>query len=713
MPQQILHLKIDAMSCQACASRIEKVLNKKDFIYQVYVNFADEKAQIIFEDSIINTHDIIKIIEKIGFKAHLVETTTTETQYPIPWRIWLLLVLSMPFILGMIGMIFNMPTLMPSLWLQIILASIAQSICALPFYRSAWASIRGRLANMDVLVSCGTLIIYLYSLAITLFKQPYHVYFEASVMILCFVSLGKYLESRTKRHSLNALNLLLQLTPQQVNLVCNGSIHNTALTNVQIGNILIAVAGERIAADGIIVSGEAWLNESHLTGESQTLYKHLNDKVLAGSLVQSGSIHYRAEQLGQYTLLGDMMQALAEAQGSKAPISRIADRVAHLFVPSVGIISLFTWLLTWWITGDCIKGIIHATSVLVVACPCALGLATPAAIMAGMGVAVKHGIRFKNAATLERAGQINTVVFDKTGTLTLGKPHLLASWSNNNYDENQLLSIAAAVEQHSRHPLAHAIIQCAKNQNISIPNATHITDETGSGLQANINGIGTVRIGKPEYCNLTLPENLLTNNNIWSIASIVGIAINNTGVGALAFADAIKPNTFQAIEYLHHSGVEIHIMSGDRQTTVQHIAQQLNINHAQGNMSPRDKTIAIQNLMTQGKTVAMLGDGINDAAALAIADVGFAVYGSTAAAEHSADVIFMRPDTQQITDALLIARATLTNIRQNLFAAFIYNILCIPLAALGFLNPVLAGAAMALSSISVLGNALRLKKFKP
>ena len=728
MSTQHINLQIDGMTCQACASRIEKVLNKKDFVANASVNFAGETAQVEYDDAQTTPEELMQIIQKTGYQAALKTSALPEMQpenanlWRSHWRTWLLLILAAPFMLGMVGMLFGSHALTPPAWLQIALASIVQLWLAIPFYKSAIASVRGGLANMDVLVSIGTLAIYLYSIGMMLAGHPvHHVYFEAGVMVIAFVSLGKFLEERTKRGSLNSLGLMMQLTPRQVTVLRGTQWQPEKLENVQIGDTLRAVQGERIAADGVVIAGEAWADESHLTGESQPVYKTAGSKVLAGSIL-SGSVDYRAEQLGSNTLLGDMMNALADAQGSKAPIARLADKAAAVFVPTVLSIAALTFIATWLFTGSATKALVHAVAVLVVACPCALGLATPAGIMAGMGVAVRHGVWFKNAAAMEQAGHIDTVVLDKTGTLTQGKPDIAAIWTAPNISEDTLFQAAAAVEQHAAHPLAKAIVSHAAERGIAIPTATQPETEAGAGLQAQVAGIGLVKVGKPDFANLDMqavwqqgqPENGQPENDIWQIASLVAVSINGEAAGAFALADPLKPDSAEAIARLHAHGIGVYILSGDNAATVSHIANALGIDspHAHGNQSPRSKADFIAQLKAQGRSVAMVGDGINDAPALALADVGFAVRGSTDIAEHSADAVLVRQSVNQLADGIFIARETLKNIKQNLFFAFIYNILGIPLAAFGLLTPVIAGAMMAMSSVSVLGNALRLKKFQ-
>ena len=718
--QQKIRFQIEGMTCQACASRIEKVLNKKDFVAEAGVNFANEEAQVVFDADKVSAQDIAAIIEKTGFSAK--EKTDAlpppETEPHIGWRLWLLFAINVPFLIGMAGMMLGRHDWMiPPLW-QFALASVVQLWLAVPFYKSAWASIKGGLANMDVLVTIGTVSIYLYSVYMLFHHRAMghsgmaHVYFEAGVMVIGFVSLGKFLEHRTKKSSLNSLGLLLKLTPTQVNVQREGEWKQLPIDQVQIGDLIRANHGERIAADGIIESGSGWADESHLTGESNPEEKKAGGKVLAGALMTEGSVVYRATQLGSQTLLGDMMNALSEAQGSKAPIARVADKAAAVFVPAVVGIALLTFIATWLVKGDWTVALMHAVAVLVIACPCALGLATPAAIMVGMGKAVKHGIWFKDAAAMEEAAHVDAVVLDKTGTLTEGRPQVAAVYCvpDSGFDEDALYRIAAAVEQNAAHPLARAIVSAAQARGLEIPAAQNAQTIVGAGITAEVEGAGLVKAGKLDFAELKLPENL--SDDVWRIASIVAVSANGKPVGAFALADALKADTAEAIGRLKKHGIDVYIMSGDNQGTVEYVAKQLGIAHAFGNMSPRDKAAEVQKLKTAGKTVAMVGDGINDAPALAAANVSFAMKGGADVAEHTASATLMQHSVNQLADALLVSQATLKNIKQNLFFAFFYNILGIPLAALGFLNPVIAGAAMAASSVSVLGNALRLKRVK-
>ena len=716
--QQKARFQIEGMNCQACASRIEKVLNKKDFVESAGVNFAGEEAQVVFDGSRVSAAEIAAIIDKAGFRA--VEKTEAAAPQHAPvrigWRLALLLAVNVPFLIGMAGMMAGRHDwMLPPLW-QFALASVVQLWLAVPFYKSAWASIRGGLANMDVLVTIGTLSIYLYSAYMLFFgahaAHGAHVYFEAGVMVVGFVSLGKFLERRTKKSSLNSLSLLIKLTPAQVNVMRGGAWVALPADQIAVGDLIRANHGERIAADGIVESGSGWADESHLTGESRPEVKQAGSKVLAGALMSDGSITYRAAKLGSATLLGDMMNALSEAQGSKAPIARVADKAAAVFVPAVVGVSLLTFVLNWIFSGDWTFALMRAVAVLVIACPCALGLATPAAIMVGMGKAARHGIWFKDAAAMETAAQVDTVVLDKTGTLTEGRPRVAAVWlaDADSVDENGLYRLAAAVEQNAAHPLAAAIVAAARGRGIEIPPSENAHTAVGAGISAYVDG-AEVKAGQAGFAGVELPDSLFSDG-LWRSASIVAVSVGGKPAGAFALSDTLKADAAEAVGRLKARGIRVLVLSGDKQAAVDDIAAQLGIAEARGGMTPRGKAAEIERLKAEGRTVAMVGDGINDAPALAAAHVSFAVKGGADIAEHSASATLMQHSVNRLADALFISQATLKNIRQNLFFAFFYNTLGIPLAALGYLSPVIAGAAMAASSISVLGNALRLKKVK-
>lgn len=743
---QELALNIEGMTCQACATRIEKVLNKKDAIEQADVNFAGEVAHVRFDSSQTTPEQIVACIKKTGYSATIQQKDELfdqpQTVDKIPSSLiatWLCLV---PFLVGMAGMMIDNHRLMPPLWVQFLLATLVQFGLALPFYKSAWASIKGGLANMDVLVVLGTLTIWAYStyiwlshlqmanMAYPMSQAMAHampnVYFEAGVMVIAFVKMGKYLEHRTKKHSLNSINLLLQLTPEQVEVKTSAQQGQEAqwqtvpLNSVQPGQILLAKAGTRIATDGVVTQGEGWCDESHLTGESIPLAKHVGSPVMAGALVQNGSFEYQVTAKGSQTRLGDMIQALNDAQGSKANIARLADKVAGVFVPVVVAIAVLTFIANYVWLGVFDQALMRAVSVLVIACPCALGLATPAAIMAGMGVAARHGVWFKDAQALETAGGIDTIVFDKTGTLTHGKPNLVAHYvMDKGLKFGDILTLVASVERHANHPLANTLVSFAENylkqhnQLLTYLPVENVQNMAGQGIQADIAGFGQVKVGRLDYTHVILPSHVTqSEDSVWHIASQVGISINDVPLAAFALADNIMSDTSSVLNALQKEQIEPMIMSGDKTSVVEYVAKQLNVTHAFGEQSPRDKANHIKALQEQGKKVAMVGDGVNDAPAMATATASFAVENATDIAKHSATARLMGDSLKHVLFAVNIARATLRNIKQNLFFAFIYNCLGIPLAAFGLLNPMIAAAAMALSSISVLMNALRLTRLK-
>lgn len=743
--------QVEGMSCQACATRIEKVLNKKPAIASASVSFAGETLNVNYDASQSNAEQISEWVSKTGFTA----VPMTDNQIPqaadksMDWRLVLIWICMIPFLIGMAGMVLGQGmSWMPALWIQFVLATFVQLGLAGPFYRSAWASIKGGLANMDVLVVIGTVTIWAYSTYIWLESLGVNltdsssfalswaditshsaahvpVYFEAGVMIIAFVKLGKYLEQRTKKHSLNSINMLLELTPTTVEkLVAVNepqatqteagevelSFEQVNLNEVQKGDVLRAKQGSRVATDGIVISGEGWCDESHLTGESVPVTKNKGDKVLAGAMVENGSLNYQVTAKGSDTQLSDMVKALSEAQGSKADLARLADKVAAVFVPVVVLIALVTFGLTLSITGAMDKAILHAVSVLVIACPCALGLATPAAIMAGMGVAARHGVWFKDAQSLEMAGSVDTVVFDKTGTLTKGKPHIVDSMMvNKSIRSEDVLQLAASVEVHASHPLATAVVNAAQAKELPLLAASKVDVVSGMGVKAHVEGFGELKVGTAEFVGLKLPKAL---PKVWQIASTIAVSVEGMPLGMFALADELKEESPQAVQALRQDGLEVVLLSGDKPSVVQQVADDLDIKVAHGHLKPRDKAQWIEAHQAVGHKVAMVGDGVNDAPAMATAYASFAMLDGTEVAKHSASARLMGDSIMQVHSGVDIAKATVRNIKQNLFFAFIYNCLGIPLAAFGLLNPMIAAAAMALSSISVLMNALRLTRHK-
>ena len=717
-------IQIEGMTCQSCANRIEKVLNRNDFVSDAGVNFAAEEAHVVFDSSQASEQDILTIIQKAGFngilKQNVLPSVPNETKSSP--RLWLLLFINIPFLIGMIGMMFNHHSwMMPPMW-QFVLASIVQLWLAIPFYKGAIGSIRGGLANMDVLVSTGTLVIYLYSVFMLFYYQSMghdgasHVYFEVSVMVIGFVSLGKFLEERTKKQSLNSLGLLLQLTPKQVSVQHENRWETIPLDQVKIGDILRANQGERIAADGVVEQGSGWCDESHLTGESQPLEKMSQSPVLAGAMVTQGSLIYRANQLGQQTLLGDMMKALSEAQGTKAPIARFADKVAAVFVPAVLLISAITFGATWWIKGDWVTALIHAVAVLVIACPCALGLATPTSIMVGSGLGAEHGVLIKSAEYLEKAGKLDAIVMDKTGTLTQGVLDVTA-FKNYNGDESINMSLMMALESGTSHPIAKAMVYYGEDHGYKgkAVEVESFGDVPGKGLQGAYQGV-SVQLGHSRWMSELGYDLSAVQDDILHYeeqgASVSVLAVDGVISALWAVEDELRPETIEVVKELQSQGIDVWMLTGDNRRTAQYIAKQAGITHVIAEVLPQDKASKVKELQDKGLVVGMVGDGINDAPALVTADIGFAIGSGTDIAVEAADIVLVRNDLHTLVQAVRLSRKTMTNIKQNLFWALIFNCIGIPLAAVGALNPMIAGTAMAFSSVTVVSNSLRLKRAK-
>lgn len=707
--EQTLRFAIRGMTCQACASRIEKVLSKKSAISDVAVNFASETVTVSFNANQTNTDEIATWIAKAGFTAVLIsDTSPIATKTDTTWSLVLLWLLSVPFWLGMVGMMAGTHALMIPIWLQFVLATLVQFVFGARFYQGAFESIKGGLANMDVLVALGTTAIWAYS-SYVWWAGGHEVYFEASVMVIAFVSLGKFLEQRTKKQGLDSVSAMMALIPKTALVKQQDTWISQEVDKVVVGDVLLARHGDTVAVDGVVIDGRAYTSEAHLTGESQILTKQVGDTVLAGSVVSDGSVVYQAVATGRDTALSDMIQALDDAQGSKAHIARIADRVAGVFVPVVVAIALATFFGHYSLGQSADVALMQAVSVLVIACPCALGLATPAAIMAGMGVAARHGVVFKDAPSLELAGRVDTMVFDKTGTLTLGQPtvqalHLL----DNSKTADDVLAITASLEQYASHPLANAIVWYAKDRGLSLAQANDVQSTIGQGIAGDVAGVGRVKVGTLEFVGadgLVLPA-----NDIWQIASIVAVAVNDKPVAVYALVDELKPDSPAVIARLKNDGVASVMMSGDHQAVVDFVADKLGICHAYGGLSPRDKANKIKLLQDKGKKVAMVGDGVNDAPAMAQAQASFAVGSASDIAKHTASAYLVGNALTHAYYAQKVAKLTLSNIKQNLFFAFVYNCIGIALAVAGLLNPMIAAMAMALSSVSVLANAMRLKR---
>ncbi|WP_432481574.1 heavy metal translocating P-type ATPase [Moraxella sp. ZY200743] len=735
------------MTCQACANRLEKVLHKNPAVVSAQVNFATETLSITHHQA--DAQEVLSWIKKGGFEGKLIDnehnraSKQADNASDFPWYLVLLWGLSLPFWVGMVGMMVGSHSLMIPVWMQFLLASVVQFGFGWRFYMGAWASLRGGLANMDTLVALGTTAIWAYStyLWLSMGQQSHHqVYFEASVMVMAFVSLGKYLELRTKQQSLDSISMLMSLVPTTVPVRQGERWVTTKMALVNENDILLARMGDRIAADGEMILGEGLVDVAHLTGESQPIFKKVGDTVLAGSIVLDGGFEYRVSKLGEHTALGDTILALGEAQGTKASIARMTDRVTAVFVPVVVVIAILVFMINWLMLGVFDEALMRAVAVLVIACPCALGLATPAAIMAGMGTAARHGVRFKDAVSLEAAGAVDTVVFDKTGTLTVGVPSIAAVYLADGASYDEVLMLTASLEQYANHPLANTLVNTALQQNLSLKEIDNPTTIVGQGMMGEMAGVGVIKVGalgfagfdgdfkelsRSQKANIIYPHATLMDDepslsvsnhhlfdNIWQIATQVALSVDGRVLAVFALLDKPKDHAKTVINHLQQDGINVIMMSGDHDGVVAHIAGELGIDNHYGKMSPRDKADEIIKLQQQGKQVAMVGDGVNDAPAMAAARASFSVHDAASIAKHTATAEIIGDSVTHAHHAVVIAKATLAIIKQNLFFAFIYNAIGIVLAGVGLLNPIIAAAAMALSSISVLANALRLKRLK-
>lgn len=715
---------VEDMSCASCVSHVEKAIKKVDGVIDVSVNLATEKATVK-ANSNVNLATLMSAVDKAGY--HAVKMTDqqthakdTEKQASL-WPIVVSILFAIPFVLPMLLEPFGFHLMMPA-WLQFILASIVQFGLGAKFYRSGFSALKAFTGNMDLLVAIGTSAAYGLSLYQLITGHYDHLYFESSVVIITLILVGKWLESRAKHQTTQAIEVLSALRPE-VALVRQGD-HEISLpiSQVKVNDIVVIKPGERIPVDGIIMEGASSSDESMLTGESFPVNKTVNDVVTGGTINGEGLIIVKTTAIQSDSKLSKIIEMVESAQAKKAPIQRIVDRISAIFVPVILIIALIT-LLAWGIIyHDWQQALLHAVAVLVIACPCALGLATPTAIMVGTGVAARQGILIKDAEALETLHNVNTVAFDKTGTLTEGKPDLVEIDVVGTETPDQILSLAASMQAGSEHPLAKAMLSKAKQYDY----AKNITSVTGSGVMATIDNteyyLGSLRWMKSlnaYFVNMDDKIDELTSKG-YTISFLAKQQAEDSVVilALFGFADVIKPEARNAIDALHQLHVNTVMLTGDNQQAANYVGQQLNLDKVIAEVLPQDKANYIYQLQKESHTntnnqVAMVGDGINDAPALAAADIGIAMGTGTDVAMHTASITLMRGNLYLIADAIDISRRTYNKIKQNLFWAFFYNLIGIPLAAFGFLNPMIAGAAMALSSVSVVTNALLLKRWKP
>ncbi|WP_236219141.1 heavy metal translocating P-type ATPase [Pseudomonas rhodesiae] len=717
-------LPIGGMTCASCAGRVERALGKVPGVQRVSVNLANERAHV----EVLGQMDpsvLIAAVDKAGYSASLPQTETrtaadqAQRLHRERWALLLAIVLALPLVLPMLVQPFGLHWMLPA-WVQFALATPVQFILGARFYVAAWKAVRAGAGNMDLLVAIGTSAGYglsLYEWLNAPAGSMPHLYFEASAVVIALILLGKYLESRAKRQTASAIRALEALRPERATRVRDGHEQEVAINALSLDDVVSVKPGERFPVDGEVIEGQSHADEALISGESLPVPKQAGDKVTGGAINGEGRLLVRTTALGAESVLARIIRLVEDAQAAKAPIQKLVDKVSQVFVPTVLVLALIT-LVGWWLYGAPLEtAIINAVAVLVIACPCALGLATPTAIMAGTGVAARHGILIKDAEALERAHEVSAVVFDKTGTLTSGTPkiaHMIAVDGN----QAQLLQQAGALQRGSEHPLANAVLEACAEQGLNVADVSASQSLTGRGIAGTLDGrplaLGNRRLLEDSGLN---PGDLTQTAQTWeaegrTLSWLIEQGAQPRVLGLFAFGDTLKPGALQAVGQLTAQGISSHLLTGDNRGSAKVVAQALGIDDVHAEVLPADKAATVAALKKTG-VVAMVGDGINDAPALAAADIGIAMGGGTDVAMHAAGITLMRGDPRLVPAALEISRKTYAKIRQNLFWAFVYNLIGIPLAAFGLLNPVLAGAAMALSSVSVVSNALLLKTWKP
>lgn len=722
-------LDIEGMTCAACATRIEKGLKRMEGVTSAVVNLATNSAVVEYNEGVSSVEDILEKIKKLGYKGQIHDEEQDQAdrrKEQLKQKLQQLaisIILSLPLLYTMIAhMPFDLglplPHLLMNPWFQLLLATPVQFYIGGPFYVGAYRALRNKSANMDVLVALGTSAAYFYSLyeAFKTLANPEYMpklYFETSALLITLVLVGKYFESLAKGRTTEAISKLLSLQAKEALVIRNGQEVKVPLEEVVIGDTILVKPGEKIPVDGTVISGISSVDESMITGESIPVDKKEGDAVIGATLNTNGVLTIRAEKVGKETALANIIKIVEEAQGSKAPIQRMADVISGIFVPIVVGISVASFMIWYFIVapGDLPKALEVAIAVLVIACPCALGLATPTSIMVGTGKGAEKGILFKGGEYLEGTHTINAVLLDKTGTVTKGKPEVTDVVEF----QNGMLDYAVSAESASEHPLAQAIVEYGKKQAISIKPSEHFSAIPGHGIEAVIEGkhvlVGTRKLMKEHSIDISEHENQMADFEKQGKTAML-VAIDHQIAGIIAVADTVKESSKEAIQTLKQMGIEVYMVTGDNQRTAEAIAKQVNVDHVYAEVLPEDKAKIVEELQKQGKRVAMVGDGINDAPALAKADTGMAIGTGTDVAIETADVTLVGGDLAHIPNAIELSRKTMRNIRQNLFWALFYNSIGIPVAAAGLLEPWVAGAAMAFSSVSVVTNALRLKRVK-
>ena len=710
VPAQTLDLAIAGMTCAACSARLERVLNQVPGV-EARVNLATEKARLRYMPGLATADDLVAAVARAGFSATpITEASRAEekarkaAEYSKELHIFLISALfTLPLLAQMVPMLGGAHHVawMPP-WLQWLLATPVQFWSGRRFYTGAWNSLRGGGANMDVLVALGTSAAYFFSVAVLLLGLDSHVYFEASAAVVTLVRLGKLLEAWAKTRTSAAIEQLIGLQPRTAWVEKAGETVEVEAALLKVGDVVRVRAGERVPVDGRVRDGASSLDESLLTGESLPVAKTAGDTVHAGTQNLDGTLRIQAEGVGAHTQLMEIVRLTEAAQGSKAPIQKLADRLSGVFVPAVIALATLTFAGWWLASGDFTQSLIPAVAVLVIACPCALGLATPTAVMVGLGRGAQLGILVRSAEALERAEKLAVLAVDKTGTLTEGKMALVGLEPAPGVSENEVLRLAAALEQGSDHPIARAVLAGAAARGLVLPAVDGFENRPGEGVSGVVEGRG-LWLGVPPHAPETAP----------SMGTAIHLLAGDVPLGRLFLADKLRATSIAALARLHALDIRPVMLTGDQEATAAAIAREAGIADFRARVKPQDKAAAVAALKRGGTVVGMAGDGVNDAPALASADVSFGMAGGSDIALEAADITLMGADLNGVADAVELSRAVMRKIRQNLFFAFFYNVLALPLAALGYLNPVIAGAAMALSSVSVVSNSLLLKGWRP